>query len=74
MLKTYDIAIVGATGAVGETMLQVLEQRQFPVGKLYLLASERSAGQRKQFNGQSVVVENLATFDFARFFLTARGG
>jgi aspartate-semialdehyde dehydrogenase len=66
MLKTYDIAIVGATGAVGETMLQVLQQRQFPIGNLYLLASERSVGQRKQFNGQSVVVENLATFDFAK--------
>ena len=66
MSNTYDIAIVGATGAVGETMLQVLEQRQFPVGNLYLLASERSAGERRQFNAKSLIVENLATFDFSK--------
>mgnify|MGYP006265268847 CR=1 FL=1 len=43
--KTFDVAIVGATGAVGEAMLEILEQREFPVGNLYLLASERSAGK-----------------------------
>ena len=52
MSKTYDVAIVGATGAVGETLLEVLEDRDFPVGELYLLASERSAGETRQFKGK----------------------
>ena len=46
MSKTYDVAVVGATGAVGEVMLDILAQRKFPVGKVYALASERSAGKR----------------------------
>ena len=41
--KTFDVAVVGATGAVGETMLSILEQRDFPVGKVYALASSRSS-------------------------------
>ena len=43
-MKTYNVAIVGATGAVGEVLLELLEERNFPVQNLYLLASERSAG------------------------------
>jgi len=66
MSKTFDVAIVGATGAVGESMISILEQRKFPVGKLYLLASERSAGSKLQFNGKYITVENLETFDFAK--------
>ncbi len=66
MSKTYNVAIVGATGAVGETMLSILEQRDFPVGKLYLLASSRSAGRRMAFKGQYVVVQDLAEFDFSQ--------
>ena len=66
MTKTVDIAVVGATGAVGEAMMEILEQRQFPVGKLYPLASERSAGKTLRFNGKSVVVQDLATFDFSQ--------
>ncbi|MBS3963042.1 MAG: aspartate-semialdehyde dehydrogenase [Methylomonas sp.] len=66
MSKTYDVAVVGATGAVGETMIEILEQRQFPVGKLYALASERSVGKRIAFRGESLIVEDLATFDFSR--------
>ena len=62
----YDLAVVGATGAVGEVMLEILEQRKFPVRKLHLLASERSAGKRLQFAGKSVQVENLETFDFSQ--------
>lgn len=62
----FDVAIVGATGAVGEVMLEILEQREFPVRNLYLLASERSAGNRLQFGGKSIVVEDLATFDFSK--------
>jgi len=66
MSKTYDVAVVGATGAVGETMLSILEERQFPVGNVYALASERSAGKRIPFNGGSVVVEDLSAFDFSK--------
>lgn len=66
MTKTYDIAVVGATGAVGETMLEILEQRNFPVGKLYPLASARSAGSTVKFAGKDVVVQDLATFDFGQ--------
>lgn len=66
MTKLYDIAVVGATGAVGETILKVLEERNFPVGKLYPLASSRSAGKKLQFNGGWVEVQDLETFDFSQ--------
>ncbi|MDT4290392.1 aspartate-semialdehyde dehydrogenase [Methylomonas sp. MO1] len=66
MSKTYDVAVVGATGAVGETMIAILEERNFPVGKVYALASERSAGKRIPFKGGSLVVEDLASFDFSK--------
>lgn len=66
MSKTVDVAVVGATGAVGETMLDILHQRNFPVGKVYALASERSAGSRVSFGNKSLVVEDLATFDFSK--------
>ncbi|MGY6277420.1 aspartate-semialdehyde dehydrogenase [Methylomonas sp. MgM2] len=66
MSKTYDVAVVGATGAVGETMISILEERNFPVGTLYALASERSAGKRIPFKGGSLIVEDLATFDFSK--------
>ena len=63
MSKTYTVAIVGATGAVGEAMLSVLAERQFPIGKLHLLASARSAGEKIEYGARKVVVEDLATFD-----------
>lgn len=66
MSKTYDVAVVGATGAVGETMIRVLEERDFPVGTLYALASERSEGKLVQFKGKNVRVQNLAEFDFSK--------
>ena len=66
MSKTYDVAVVGATGAVGETMIAILEERNFPVGKVYALASERSAGKRIPFKGGSLIVEDLASFDFSK--------
>lgn len=66
MTKLYDVAVVGATGAVGETMISILEQRDFPVGNLYPLASSRSAGKRIQFKGKSVTVQDLADFDFSK--------
>ena len=65
-MEKANIAIVGATGAVGVTIREILEERKFPVDNLYLLASERSAGERLMFNGKSVMVQNLADFDFSQ--------
>ncbi|MFT6682164.1 MAG: aspartate-semialdehyde dehydrogenase, partial [Haliea salexigens] len=56
MSKQYDVAVVGATGAVGETMMSILEERDFPVRTLYPLASARSAGKTVKFRGKSVRV------------------
>ncbi len=57
--EQYNVAIVGATGAVGEQMREVLEEREFPVGELRLLASERSAGQLLPFKGKNIRVDVL---------------
>lgn len=65
-MKKYNIAIVGATGAVGETILKVLEERNFPVNELYLLASARSVGKRVEFKGQWHTVQDLEKFDFSQ--------
>lgn len=64
--KTYDVAVVGATGAVGETLLELLAERKFPVRNVYALASERSAGKRVAFGNRQIVVEDLASFDFSQ--------
>jgi aspartate-semialdehyde dehydrogenase len=64
MNRQLNIAVVGATGAVGETMLNVLEERQFPVKTLYPLASARSLGQTVRFCEQEWAVLDLAEFDF----------
>jgi aspartate-semialdehyde dehydrogenase len=66
MSKEYDVAVVGATGAVGEVMISVLEERNFPVRDLYPLASSRSAGKTVSFRGKSVRVTDLAEFDFSQ--------
>ncbi|HID01109.1 MAG TPA: aspartate-semialdehyde dehydrogenase [Piscirickettsiaceae bacterium] len=66
MQQGYDIAVVGATGAVGETIMRVLEERKFPVRNLYPLASSRSAGKKVAFNGSWVTVQDLETFDFSK--------
>ena len=66
MNSEYDVAVVGATGAVGEAMISILEERNFPVRKLYLLASARSAGKSIMFHGKSVRVTDLAEFDFSQ--------
>ncbi len=66
MSKTYDIAVVGATGAVGETMLSILAERNFPAGKVYPLASSRSAGKRVAYGDKQLVVQNLEDFDFSQ--------
>ena len=65
MSTTPHLAIVGATGAVGAEMLQCLEQRQFPVGKLTLLASARSAGKSLSFRGEDLVIQELTKDSFA---------
>jgi aspartate-semialdehyde dehydrogenase len=63
--SSYKVAMVGATGAVGETLLSILAERKFPVGELVPLASERSAGGKVEFAGKSITVRNLADYDFA---------
>jgi aspartate-semialdehyde dehydrogenase len=72
----YDVAIVGATGVVGEVFLEILAERNFPVNQLYLLASERSAGERLAFKENYYKVENLAEFDFSKvqFAFFSAGG
>lgn len=66
MSRKLNVAIVGATGAVGETFLTVLQERKFPVKTLYPLASSRSVGKTVQFNGQELDVLDLAEFDFGQ--------
>ena len=63
MSKQFNVAVVGATGAVGEVMLSILAERKFPIGKIHALASERSAGQYVQFGNDEIMVKDLATFD-----------
>lgn len=63
MSRTFKVAVVGATGAVGEAMLALLEERAFPVGELVPLASARSAGADAQFRNRKVKVLDLAEFD-----------
>jgi aspartate-semialdehyde dehydrogenase len=63
--KQYRVAVVGATGAVGETLLSILAERDFPVSELVALASERSAGDSISFRGRPVTVRNVADHDFA---------
>jgi aspartate-semialdehyde dehydrogenase len=66
MSKKVNVAVVGATGAVGEAMISILEERKFPVAELFPLASSRSVGKRVQFRGKSMLVGDLETFDFSR--------
>ena len=63
--KTVNVAIAGASGAVGEALVEILQERNFPVGELALLASPRSEGKRVQFNGKSVQIQRLDAFDFS---------
>jgi len=66
MTRKFDVAVVGATGAVGETMLEILAARNFPVNNVYPLASARSAGKKVPFGNKYLTVEDLATFDFSK--------
>ena len=63
--RKYDIAVVGVTGVVGEVIMDILSQREFPIGDLYPLASERSAGDTISFNDKPLYVQDVAEFDFA---------
>jgi aspartate-semialdehyde dehydrogenase len=64
-MKKVNVAVVGATGAVGEVMIEILAERNFPVAELHLLASERSEGTVVRFGGRSCKVRRLDEFDFA---------
>ncbi len=66
MNKKLDVCVVGATGAVGETILSILEQRDFPINNLYPLASANSDGKRVFCQGKSWIVQDLDTFDFSK--------
>ena len=66
MTDRFDVAVVGATGAVGEAMLEILAERKFPVGKIYALASERSVGKKVAFGNRELTVEDLSGFDFSK--------
>ncbi|RAL22250.1 aspartate-semialdehyde dehydrogenase [Lujinxingia litoralis] len=74
--QTPTVAVVGATGAVGREMLAILQERDFPLGKLRLMASSRSAGARVNFGGREVEIEDLAQADFAGvdIVLSSAGG
>ena len=65
-MSSYNVAVVGATGAVGEALIEILEQREFPVDQLFPLASERSAGSTVMFRKKRHIVGNLADFDFSQ--------
>ena len=64
-MKTYTVAVLGATGAVGQEMIKILEERNFPVGKLVPLASARSAGKTLRFRGEDVTIQEARDEAFA---------
>ena len=76
-MKKYNVAIVGATGLVGSTFLQVLAERDFPIENLYLMASARTAGKEVEYRGEKVIVEELTENSFDKpidFALFSAGG
>lgn len=66
MTKSINVAILGATGLIGETLLSILEERKFPVKQLFPLASEKSAGQTVVFKGRPLRVQDAGDFDFSQ--------
>ena len=66
MIQKYNIAVAGATGAVGSEIIQILEERNFPIDNLYLLASSKSKGKKLEFKEKDIIVEDLAEFDFTK--------
>jgi aspartate-semialdehyde dehydrogenase len=65
-MKSVNVAILGATGVVGEAAIEILQQRKFPVKELFPLASSRSEGATVMFNGRPYLVEDVANFDFSK--------
>ena len=65
MSRTFNVAVLGATGLVGKAMLDVLAERKFPVGEVYALASERSLGKQAAFGNKMLDVLDVADFDFS---------
>ena len=76
MAREYRVGIMGATGAVGQVMLEILEERRFPLSELRLLASHRSAGKTVEFRGQELVVQELSvdSFEGLDLVLASAGG
>ena len=76
MIKKYNVAILGATGAVGTEILTLLEERNFPLGNLKVLASERSAGKSIRFAGKDLTIEAVSesSFDDIDIVLASAGG
>ena len=66
MAQKFDVCVLGATGLVGKTIIELLEERDFPINKLYPLASARSAGEFIDFNGESIEVLDADHFDFSQ--------
>jgi len=66
MIEKVDIAIIGATTSVGETLLEVLAERKFPVGNIFLLEIETSSGSRSEFNGQTLKIGDINSFEFSK--------
>ncbi len=66
MSEKYNIALVGATGNVGREILQILEERNFPIDEIFCLASSRSKGKKLKFNEKEIAVEDLEEFDFSK--------
>ena len=66
MKDKHNIAVVGATGVVGEAILEILAERKFPLGEIYALASERSVGKTVKFGNRDLDVIDLAEFDFSK--------
>ena len=64
-MKEYNVAVLGATGAVGQQMMKVLEERNFPVKRLLPLASARSAGKQLAFRGEALSIEEATEASFA---------
>ncbi len=65
-MQKYDVAVLGATGAVGKTMLEVLSQRKFPINNIYALSSERSAGTEVDFGRRQLTAQNVEDFDWSK--------